>query len=323
MDATGNPTEPISRMCFDGRSGELFVIFIVNLLLSIVTLGVYRFWARTRIRQYLWRHTSFHDDGIEYTGNGKELFLGFLIALAVLVPISAIVQAIELLIETKLEEPDNALMALGVVYFAVFMFLVGFALYRARRYRLSRTVWRGIRGAQTGSAVDYARRYLGYVLLTTLTLGFFWPFMNMKLATYRLNHTWFGDRKIGFEGSGRDLFRTFAICWLLVIPTLGGSWFWYKAAEWRYVAQHTRYEDLRFKAPLKSHQLFWLVISNFLLVTLTLGLAYPYAMIRVGRYIAANLAVIGEQDFSRIAQSRDDGPKRGEGFAAALDIGEI
>ena len=323
MDAADTPTEPIDRLRFDGRTGELFAIFIVNLLLSIVTLGIYRFWARTRVRQYLWRQTSFHDDAIEYTGTGKELFLGFLIALAVLVPVVSIYQAVYLLLQTEFHVPDDYLLILDAGYLIAIFFVIGFALYRTRRYRLSRTVWRGIRGAQTGSAVVYARMYLGYALLTALTLGFFWPFMNIKLASYRLNHTWFGDRRLVFEGSGGDLFKRFAICWIALIPTLGMSWFWYKSAEWLYVAAHTRYENLRFEAPLESHQLLWLVLSNLLMVTFSLGLAYPYAMIRVGRYIAGNLVITGDQDFALIAQTLEIAPARGEGFAAVLDVGEI
>lgn len=66
---------------YDGRLGELYVLFIKNLLLTIITLGIYRFWAKTRVRRYLWSHTSLFGDRFEYTGTGKELFLGFLIAL--------------------------------------------------------------------------------------------------------------------------------------------------------------------------------------------------------------------------------------------------
>ncbi|MCY4396908.1 MAG: DUF898 family protein, partial [Rhodospirillaceae bacterium] len=71
---------PIHRLTHDGRSGELFVIFLVNLALSILTLGIYRFWGRTRIRRYVWSQTSLLGEPLEYTGRGIELFLGFLFA---------------------------------------------------------------------------------------------------------------------------------------------------------------------------------------------------------------------------------------------------
>ena len=64
---------------FDGRGGELFVVYIVNIFLTLVTLGIYRFWGKTRIRQYVWSHLRYKGDAFEYTGKGLELFLGFLI----------------------------------------------------------------------------------------------------------------------------------------------------------------------------------------------------------------------------------------------------
>ncbi|MYK57552.1 MAG: DUF898 domain-containing protein, partial [Rhodospirillaceae bacterium] len=75
---------PIHRLTHDGRSGELFVIFLINLALSILTLGIYRFWGRTRIRRYVWSQTSLLGEPLEYTGRGVELFLGFLFALVVI-----------------------------------------------------------------------------------------------------------------------------------------------------------------------------------------------------------------------------------------------
>src|SRR5258705_6215321 len=70
---------PSQQFAYDGRLGELYGIFIVNLLLSIVTLGFYRFWGKTRIRRYIWSRLSLSGDAFEYTGTGGELFIGFLI----------------------------------------------------------------------------------------------------------------------------------------------------------------------------------------------------------------------------------------------------
>ena len=69
---------------YDGRLGELYWIFIKNLLLSIITLGIFRFWGKTRIRRYLWSHTSLAGDRFEYTGTGGELFIGFIIVMVAL-----------------------------------------------------------------------------------------------------------------------------------------------------------------------------------------------------------------------------------------------
>ena len=56
-------------------------IAFTNLLLTIVTLGIYTFWARTRTRRYLWSQTRFIDDRLEWTGTGLELFIGYMLAI--------------------------------------------------------------------------------------------------------------------------------------------------------------------------------------------------------------------------------------------------
>jgi len=60
---------------------------IVNILLNVITVGFYRFWDKTRIRNYIWSHLRFQGENFEYTGTGKELLFGFLIALLALAPV--------------------------------------------------------------------------------------------------------------------------------------------------------------------------------------------------------------------------------------------
>ena len=87
-----------------GEVFDLFGIYMVNLLLTIVTLGIYRFWAKTRIRRYLWSHTEFLGDRFEYTGTGKELLIGFLIVFTFLA-----VQQSQGISETRVEDHATAL----------------------------------------------------------------------------------------------------------------------------------------------------------------------------------------------------------------------
>jgi uncharacterized membrane protein YjgN (DUF898 family) len=75
---------------FYGTAETLFPIFIRNLLLSIVTLGVYSFWARSEFRRYLLSHLELAGERFEYHGTGRELFRGFLRALPVLVVLGAL-----------------------------------------------------------------------------------------------------------------------------------------------------------------------------------------------------------------------------------------
>lgn len=80
MNVTDAAVEERAPLSFVGDMGPLFGLVIVNALLSIVTLGIYRFWARTRVRRYLWRNMQLLGEPFEYSGVGSELFVGFLIA---------------------------------------------------------------------------------------------------------------------------------------------------------------------------------------------------------------------------------------------------
>ena len=74
-----SPTRSISAFQFHGNWQDFAKIAFPNLLLTIVTLGFYRFWATKRERDYLWSQTEFIDERLEWTGTGMELFIGFLI----------------------------------------------------------------------------------------------------------------------------------------------------------------------------------------------------------------------------------------------------
>jgi uncharacterized membrane protein YjgN (DUF898 family) len=76
-----------TRLIFAGKPGAFLKILATGALLQIPTFGFYRFWLITRLRRHLWANTRLGSDPFEYTGTGKELLIGFLIAMAVLVPI--------------------------------------------------------------------------------------------------------------------------------------------------------------------------------------------------------------------------------------------
>ena len=81
------PAEPDltpSRPLYDGRLGELYAIYLRHLVLMLLTLGWSRFWGRTRIRRYLWNHFAILGDRFEYRGRGRELLIGFLLAVLML-----------------------------------------------------------------------------------------------------------------------------------------------------------------------------------------------------------------------------------------------
>ena len=182
-------------------------------VLTVATLGIYRFWYKTDLRRWYWRHTVAGGSGFEYRGTAKELLLGFLFALAVLVPIYAIVAL------GGIFAGEVVGVALNLVFAVLFMLLVQYGAYRSRRYRLTRTFWRGLRFDQKGSAWRYAALSFGWALLTILSLGLVFPLMRRALEGYKIRNTRFGSAEGRFAAPIGQLMKT----WLLVVgPALAG-----------------------------------------------------------------------------------------------------
>ncbi len=188
-------------------------IAVTNFLLNLVTLWFYRFWAKTRVRRHIWSSVHINGEPLEYTGTGKELFFGFLVIMGVIfLPLALI--ATVLAIQTGPEHPAMTLFQIAVSI--GLLTLYGFAIYRARRYRLSRTLWRGIRGALTGSALAYSGKYFASLLLSPMTAGWLRPAMNLLLAEQMYNDMRFGNQPLTFRGRAGPLYAQYAICWFLM-----------------------------------------------------------------------------------------------------------
>lgn len=192
-----------TRFVYDGRLGELYVIFIKNVLLSIITLGIYRFWGKTRIRRYLWSHTSLFGDRFEYTGTGKELFFGFLLAIGLLIAAALVLGLGGWLLSLI----NQGLVIIVALIFYVGMFLLFFvARFTALRYRLSRTRWRGIRGGLAGSPWRFSMISTGWNLANLFAAGFLAPVVLVQTLAYRLKNAHFGTARANFDASPGDLY---------------------------------------------------------------------------------------------------------------------
>jgi uncharacterized membrane protein YjgN (DUF898 family) len=185
--------------------------------LTIVTLGIYRFWYKTDLRRWYWRNTLVGGQGFEYRGTAREKFIGFLFALAVVLPLYFAGALVGLFASEQL---GNIITSISLLIIA---FLVQYGAYRSRRYRLTRTVWRGLRFDQVGSAWIYALKSAGWGLITLMTLGFGFPLMRRALEAYRINNTRFGSAEGSFSVSATPLMLRWMPLWaiLLLIVSVG------------------------------------------------------------------------------------------------------
>lgn len=210
MDGPWGDTGNRAAVHFGGERGPFLRLLLRGYLLMLPTLGVYRFWLTTAKRRYYWQNTSIGGDSLEYTGNARQLLFGFLFALCFFLPVYVGFFV--------LSTQAGAVTAIGyAVLTALFWFFVGYAQYRGRDFRLSRTLWRGIRFDQKGSALAYATRRFLWTLLVIVTLGLAYPFMSASLWRYRYSHTWFGDRQMSFAGTWKTVAGPFYRAYLFVV----------------------------------------------------------------------------------------------------------
>ncbi|MCB1510760.1 MAG: DUF898 domain-containing protein [Hyphomicrobiaceae bacterium] len=189
----------------------LWNLSLVNFGLRLITLGIYHFWAKTEVRKRLWSGIRINGEPLTYTGRGLELFLGFLIvAGVVLLPTALLVAGVMIAFG-----PDSPVyFAVVFALYAVFFFLIGVAVYRAMRYRLARTRWRGIRGSLDGNPMTYGWTYFWTGLLVPLTAGWITPWRSVKLQELMTNNIRFGDRSLKFTAQPGPLYAPFAVMWV-------------------------------------------------------------------------------------------------------------
>jgi uncharacterized membrane protein YjgN (DUF898 family) len=219
------PAGRIAR--FLGNDRAYWQLLVHGNMLVMMTLGIYRFWLATDVRRFLWANTELAGLSFEYSGTARELLLGFLIAIAILAPLNAgfFITMLEL-------DPLGGVT--GVVSFALLTVFGHYAVYRARRYRLTRTIYRGVRFLQEGSAWRYAACALFWWTLIVLTLGLAYPFAQARLESFKMRYTSFGDLQGRFEGTGLSLFLRGIVMWILtVVPLIVGLVATFSSINWR------------------------------------------------------------------------------------------
>lgn len=149
-----------TRFQFTGSGGEYFSIWIVNLLLSIITFGIYSAWAKVRREQYFHRNTLLDDQPFDYTGDAVRILLGRIVALVVIGG------------GTMLQEVNVAL-ALGVTAFFALAF--PWVMVRSMRFRARNTRYRNLSFQFSGTTAQAFQAYFWiYVVVIPVAVAMIW-----------------------------------------------------------------------------------------------------------------------------------------------------
>lgn len=332
---------------FSGEWREYFKIWIVNVLLTIVTLGVYAAWAKVRKRRYFAAHTRIFGHAFEYLAEPKKILLGNIIVVGAFA-LYALSGAISPLIQL----PVMLVFAIAVPWFIV----------RALTFNARNTAWRGLRFNFTGTYGEAARIFLLLPILVPFTLGLIFPYIARRQKEFIFNRSAFGTTPFNLSVTTGDFYRIYGVAalfflplivvyfgaifsavmaaqsrgqppvgagflgvigplMLLAVPLAIAGTFYFRSRMFNLLWNNTTLDGHRFAGLMRARDLFVLHLVNSLVTALTLGLMHPWAAIRTAKFQLDRLQVIpgGNLD-SFVAASQPPGGALGESASDFFDF---
>jgi uncharacterized membrane protein YjgN (DUF898 family) len=338
-------TEQPQRVVFHASGGEYFRIWIVNLLLTIVTLGIYSAWAKVRRNQYFYSSTELAGSSFEYHGNPVAILKGRIVAVLVFGAYTAAGQFSPLA---------------GVVMALVMAGLAPWFIWKSLQFRLHNTSYRGIRFRFDGDVHDAYKNYLARPMLNGLTLFLATPFVHQRVKTYQHNESRYGNARFSFDASVGSFYKLYAICaavvlaglvltgWLVfsggaapdgvqgaadaragetaLLVLLGYAWIFLVYPLFMNMLQnliwnHTSLEQHRFQSDMKWGRVIFITVTNYLAIICTVGLFIPFAKVRALRYRLESTVLLPQGSLDEfVADNAPAVGAAGEGLADVMDF---
>lgn len=294
---------------FTGSAGEYFKIWIVNVVLSIVTLGFYTPWAKVRTRRYFYLNTRVGDDQFDYLADPKRLLYGYLLLLVFLICYNWLPTINPMLV--------FPVMLVGAIGFP-------WVLYKSRRFFCHNSAYRNVRLRFMGSLKESYAAYLGFPLLAGMTMWLAMPYALFRQKEYFFSNVSYGGRKSRFSGRPGFFFKVYyslvaiivglIFLMALLVAGLSGpsgdsdlmpmiivsgfylllipSGFIVQAVVTNYCWNHTEFPDCAsFACTIHPGRYAWIELSNAIMTVLSLGLLIPWAKVRTYRYRMECLSV--------------------------------
>jgi uncharacterized membrane protein YjgN (DUF898 family) len=349
--ASGRPAgQGIMPLRFEGGAAEYFRIWIVNVCLTLLTLGIYSAWAKVRRNRYFYGCTRLDGSPFHYTANPVAILKGRLIVVPLFVAYVA----------TGYLAPGYE-----VLFWVALLPLLPWLVVKARRFALSNSVYRNIRFGFDATYANAVPTFLVVPLLVAVTFGLAFPYFDYRRNRFLVERARFGTGRFAFAGRpGRFYLYYLAaagayVAGFIVMMTVIGGFVAFTVARpvdegaappetslllmWlsgillavfilfviallktlvtNYVFRHTTLEQLAFESRLNAVKLFWIYLSNTLAILISVGLLIPWAAVRSARYriecVSVN-APNGLADF--VAGEHGQVGAAGEEIADFLDL---
>jgi uncharacterized membrane protein YjgN (DUF898 family) len=341
---------------FRGSGGEYFRIWIVNLLLTIVTIGIYSAWAKVRRLRYFYGSTALDGSSFEYHGTPIAILKGRAIAVVAYAVIALLGQ----------------LSPLTAVLFApLFIFGVPWIIMRARLFQMRMSSWRGLRFNFHGNYGGSLGAFVGWPILAVLTIGILWPMALWKQVRYLLGNGAYGTQRFEFLSTLGTFYRFCLITAAIAVGAVVGvgilaavlvgvggigqqlfgagsnpqdvlavvfsaaalQLLFLYAVAFMLISAYFRANMLnasiggvaigphRLYSRLKVAPLMWILLTNLVGMIVTLGLFYPWAKVRTVRYQLDHTGVIAAGDLSQFVATANQGTSAlGEEVSEVFDI---
>jgi uncharacterized membrane protein YjgN (DUF898 family) len=343
----GSPT--VAPLRFNGTTADYFRIWIVNMALTVVTLGIYSAWAKVRKLRYFYGNTHLEGTTFDYHAKPEAILFGRLIAVAIL----GLYWALSYYL------PIGALVLLAIIGL-----LIPFVVVRAHMFQLRNSSYRQIRFGFEPNYKGACKAYYGGVLVTILTLGLGAPYALYMRYRFAVDNSRFGREAFHFKGeAGRFFAIIYAgigltivgfVGYILLVMTFGGPsddpggaasgpaqlttldqlvttvpiFLLYLAIGVytmvrirNYVWSNTELKANSFTSSLSVRTMCWLYLSNVVAIICTVGLAVPWAQIRLARYRAeCTQAILGSGWQEFVAAERQQASALGEEIGEAFDV---
>jgi len=276
---------------FHGSGSEYFRIWLVNILLSIITLGIYSAWAKVRKNQYLYGNTRIGGASFEYLAKPSNILKGRLIVAGFF------------LLQGVL---SKILPIAGAILSMIFITALPWLVVRSLAFNARNSSLRNIRFTFNGSYKEAAKAYLLWPMVAMLTLGFLFPYAYFRQRKFMVENSGYGTTGFKFNATRKDYNRIFLGLFIPVL--LGaflilGSFFLFPPiavivalALYLYIFacisvktgnllyNSSSLAGNRFEADMKLKDYFILVLTNSIATALTFGLFHPWAKVRTLRY---------------------------------------
>jgi len=346
LDSPATPAPaPLSHepLKFTGDGAEYFRIWIVNLALTIVTIGIYSAWAKVRRLQYFYRNTRLAGSGFDYHGKPSAILKGRILTFGLFGLANATMEF-------------NA--AMGGCLFLLIALVLPWLLVRSLAFRMRNTSWRGLRFEFRGSVAEGYKVFLLWPLCAVLTLGLLVPFAHRQLSAYLRNNVHFGGVRAALGARTGEFYRIYFMAGVLLmaapvvvmllslstalgaggVPPVEAIWMFVLVAVLFYVVvlsvspylvariqnltwNRTTLGPHRFRSELRPMRLIGVTLGNLLLTLLTLGLFRPFAAVRAARCrIDAVTLLPGESLETFLGRRGEDVDALGEEVSEFLDF---